>query len=730
MVKHVTTPARASGHFKASQLSLCIAMALPGLAHAQQTSDGTATLPEVTIKAQTLKEVTEGTGSYTSGKAKTATPLSLSLRDTPQSVSVVTQQRIQDQGFQSITDAINNTTGVSVRQYETHRGQYIGRGFDINTLMIDSVPITWEQPWSSGEIMTSLAIYDRVEVVRGSTGLTTGAGDPSAAINMVRKRANSKELTGTAEFGIGSWNERHGSIDLSTPVNEAKTLRARVVGEYAEGGSGVDHLKNKRQTIYATVEADLGPNTLLSAGISRQANNPRGVMWGGLPVWYTNGARTNWDRSKTTAASWSRNDSVYENYFANLEHRLDNDWKLKASFSTGERLADSYLLYLFGNPNATTGLGMGTWPGAYKVKTKQDDLSLQASGPFKLMGRTHEMSVGYVQSRQNFSADSRAAPIGAAPNFNTWDGSYAEPAWGPLSYYSMGTVKQEAVFGATRLNLTDPLKLILGARLNNYERTGDTATTDPFSMTVSRQVTPYAGLVYDLNETYSLYGSYTDIFQPQQKRDISGKYLDPILGKSTEVGVKGEFLDGRVNASAAVFQIVQDNLAQSTGLTIPGTTPPETAYRASKGATSEGFEIDVAGEVTPGWNLSAGYSQFRMSDSAGADVNTINPRRLLRLFTTYRLSGALSGLTLGGGVNWEDTTYTVATNPLGVPEKIQQDAYALVNLMARYDFSKKLSGQLNINNAFDQTYYAMFDAFSQYNYGAPRTTTLALKYKF
>jgi outer-membrane receptor for ferric coprogen and ferric-rhodotorulic acid len=138
----------------------------------------------------------------------------------------------------------------------------------------------------------------------------------------------------------------------------------------------------------------------------------------------------------------------------------------------------------------------------------------------------------------------------------------------------------------------------------------------------------------------------------------------------------------------------------------------------------------VAGELAPGWNLSAGYTQLRMSDAAGADVNTINPRRLLRVFTSYRLPGAFSGLTLGGGVNWQDATYTYATNPQNVSERIEQGAYALVNLMARYDFSKKLSGQLNINNALDTTYFAMFDAYNQLTYGAPRSTTLTLKYKF
>ena len=723
------SPMSQNRNFRIRTIPLLVVLALPMLSNAQDASRE-AVLPAVAVSGQGLGEATEGTGSYTTGKSRTATPLSLSLRETPQSVSVVTQQRIEDQGLSSITDALNNVTGVSVHQYETSRAQFTARGFDINALMIDGIPTTWDQSWSSGEIMTSLAIYDRVEVVRGATGLTTGAGDPSAAVNLVRKRATSKEFTGMAEAGIGSWNERRAMFDIATPLNEAKTFRVRVVGEHASSDSWVDNLSNKRQTLFATFEADLTPNTVLSAGISHQENDPKGSMWGGLPVWYSDGTRTDWRRSKTTSADWVRWNSVYENYFAALEHQFDSGWKVKASYNFGDRTADSYLLYVYNAPDRATGLGMATWPGSYLVHTQQEDVGLQANGPFTLLGRTHELAVGYTHSRQDFTSDSRSGGFGAAPNFNTWDGTYPEPAWGALTYYGQSTTKQNAFFGTARFSLADPLKLIVGARLTHYEQSGDTASGSPYSMKVSHQVTPYAGVVYDINDTFSAYTSYTDIFQPQQKRDLSGKYLDPIIGKSTEIGIKGAFFGDRLNASATVFKIVQDNLAQSTGMTIAGTTPPETAYRASEGATSKGFEFDVSGELTPHWSVSAGYTQFRASDANGTDVNTIYPRKLLRLFTSYRLHGDLAGLTLGGGVNWQDKTYTDAANPLGNIERIEQDAYALVNLMARYEFSKQLSAQLNINNVFDKKYFAMFDAYSQMTYGAPRNATLKMTYKF
>lgn len=732
MSKH----AHAHRRYKFNRLTVFVALAIPVAAHSQVAGEATAVLPEIHVQGQTLGDTTEGTGSYTTGKAKTATPLSMSLRDTPQSVSVVTQQRIEDQGLVSVTDVINNVTGVSVNQYETNRAGFTARGFDIDNLQIDGIPTTWDQAWSAGEVTGSLALYDRVEVVRGATGLMTGAGNPSAAINLVRKRASSKELTGSAEIGVGSWGERRALVDLSTPLNQAGTVRARVVGEYQQKNSWVDSMTSKNQTFYATVEADLTPATLLSLGFSRQETDPKGPMWGGLPYWYTDGSLTNWDRSKTTAASWTRWPTTYDNTFVNLDHRFGNGWKLHASYSHGDKSSDSYLLYLSGVPDRLSGIGMNAFPGSYQTHTTQDDIGLHLSGPFQLAGRKHEAAFGYMYSEQKFNSNSRAAgayaPVG---DFNNWNSAaYPEPTWGAPSFYESSTTRQQAAYGVARLSLADPLKLILGARVTNYEKTGYGVYTPAYTLKSDREVTPYAGLVYDLSDSYSAYVSYTDIFQPQNLKDFAGNNLDPIVGKSTEAGIKGEFFDGRLNASFALFHIKQDNLGQQAGLVDrdgAGPLAPEAYYRAAKGATSDGFEFDLSGELARGWNASAGYTQYKATDAAGADINSVYPRKLFRVFTTYRLPGEWNAVTIGGGVNWQGRTYTIDPNaPAVTGGVIEQKSYSLVNLMARYEFSKQLSAQLNINNVFNEKYFGMFAAYGAITYGAPRNATLALKYRF
>ena len=228
-----------------NRLAVAVALAIPLLVQAQ-TAGQDAVLQQVEVSAQKTDDTT---GTYNVGRTRSATPLDMSLRDTPQSVTVITQQRIQDQFLQNVTDVINNVAGVSVNQYETHRGGFTSRGFDIDNLQIDGVPTTWQQQWSGGETLSSLATYDRVEVVRGSTGLMTGAGNPSASINLVRKRATSKVLTGSADVSVGSWSDRRGLVDVSTPLTKSGNVRARVVGEIHKADSYVNSLKTDDNTI-------------------------------------------------------------------------------------------------------------------------------------------------------------------------------------------------------------------------------------------------------------------------------------------------------------------------------------------------------------------------------------------------------------------------------------------------------------------------------------------------
>lgn len=307
-------------------------------------------------------------GSYTTNDLlDSATGLGLSIRETPQSVSVMTFERIADQNLRSLADVVHNAAGTSAKEGDSTRDFFSARGFAIDNYQIDGIPMEWTAGGDAGESQSDTALYERVEIVRGATGLLTGAGNPSASINMVRKHADSRELTASASLGAGSWNSRSAMLDVSTPLNADGSIRARTVLNHEQGESHTDYLENRKSVGYLVVEGDVGESTLLRAGASYQDNDPTASTWGGLPAWYSDGTRTDWSRSKTIGADWTRWASTNENEFINLIHSFANGWEATLNLNHARNDAELELLYLYGEPDRVTGLGLGDRSGTGPV---------------------------------------------------------------------------------------------------------------------------------------------------------------------------------------------------------------------------------------------------------------------------------------------------------------------------------------------------------------------------
>lgn len=683
---------------------------------------------------QTIEEIVV-TGSYIiKDRIDTATGLGLAPRETPQSVSVITAQSILDQNLGTIADVMVNATGVSVSELDDVRNNFHARGFAIANYQIDGVPLAWTLAGGAGETMADVSLYERVEIVRGATGLLTGAGDPSASINLARKHADSKTLSGYLKAGYGRYNDRQFSADIAGALTQSGAVRGRAVVKYQRAESHVDLFKDRKLVGYGVVEADLGPATLLRAGISHQREKPTASMWGALPSFYSDGSFARWPRSKTSAASWTYWNTTNQNAFASMEQGFSNDWQLTFNYNRLLNAQQTEILYLSGQVNRSSGLGLGAFPYSDNGQSMQHSFDMRLKGDYPLLGREHEFVLGALHSFQDRKNTTYAAlafpPVG---NFNVWDGAaYPYPGFSGQGLLRVDEeTGQTGFYGATRLNISDRLRLIGGGRLAAYERKGVNFGAR-YAINNRGVFIPYAGALFDLNEQHRLYASYTEIFQPQNARDRNGALLPPITGKNYEIGLKSAFFDDALQTSLALFRIEQDNLAQpDPGFFIPNTTPPAPASRAADGATSQGFEIELVGELLDGWNLSLGYSQFQATDAKGARVNTDHPRRLLNLFTTYRLSGALNRLVIGGGVSWRSESYKAISNPVTrAPFRLQQDAYALVSLMARYEIGDSLAIQANIDNLLDQSYYSQIGFFNQYRYGAPRHWSISLSYAF
>ncbi|SDT35489.1 outer-membrane receptor for ferric coprogen and ferric-rhodotorulic acid [Pseudomonas asplenii] len=692
------------------------------------------TLPAISVTGRGDAAVTEGTGSYTTDETSAATHLPLSLQETPQSVTVVTRQRMDDQQLNSVQSVLENTTGIASYQSDSERTSFYSRGFLINNVQYDGIPtVVGDIVNGSGISSLDTAFYDRVEVVRGGSGLLTGTGNPSAAINLVRKRPT-PEFSASASLGAGSWDTQREMADVSTPLTEDGRIRARMVGTNQDGHSYIDGYKPQRNSFYGIIEADLTPDTTVSVGYDYQNITPTGSTWGGLPLWFSDGTQAQYSRSKTYAQDWSHWNNTLKTAFAEVEHRFDNGWKLRAVANQYRTEYDAELLGLVGRPDRATGLG--TFPsGAYPValasdgRSRQNTFDVMASGPFDMLGRQHDLVVGATSSRRTSSSEDISPFYASFIPVNVYDLGSAFPrpdfnaqAWIP----TRTTIKQSGVYSAARFSLADPLKLVVGGRFSNYE-IDESVSGVPFHYNKTSEFTPYAGLIYDINNTYSTYVSYTGIFNPQTDyRDEKGNVLTPSKGKTKEIGLKGQYLDKRLNASVALFETELDNAAQI----VAGTYTPSgaQAYTGSDGTKSHGVELDLQGELTRGWNIYAGIASFTAKDGDGVRLNSQIPRTTAQLFSTYQLPGEWSKVTLGGGVKWQSRFYEAAntgTSTLGG----EQGSYALVSLLGRYAITQKIDVALNVNNVLDKKYALQKGDFDTVSYGAPRNMMVTLNYK-
>ena len=248
----------------------------------QPSGADAVTLQAVTVSGGSLRDpTTEQTGSYTSG-ALTMSKMTQSIRETPQSVSVITRKQLDDRNLTTLEEALAQTTGVTktARNFGNHKFSIRGFTVDDNNYLVDGVagivyaPVGW--------LPIDTAVFDRVEVLRGAGGMMLGSADPSGAINMVRKRPRGE---GHLEFAttVGSWDNYRTEIDAGGPINAAGTVRGRLVTAYQDRHYFYSGTKSKTPLFYGVIDADLGQDTTLTFGARHQATNTDGYWLFGLP---------------------------------------------------------------------------------------------------------------------------------------------------------------------------------------------------------------------------------------------------------------------------------------------------------------------------------------------------------------------------------------------------------------------------------------------------------------
>jgi outer membrane receptor for ferric coprogen and ferric-rhodotorulic acid len=733
-------------------LGLCGAALSPDLL--AETENETAPLAPTlmlgatNVTARNLGSTTENTEAYTTGSMSTATRLNLSIKETPQSVSVVTRQQMDDFKLGTLSEAMSQTTGVVVQHNDSDRVSYSSRGYSINNFQIDGMLNTFSYMKSDSDTI----IYDRIEVVRGATGLTTGAGDPSATINMVRKRPTAQWEAKTGVSG-GSYDDYYSYLDVGGPLAFDGRLRGRGVVAYRDSDSYRDKYQQQREVGYGVLEADLTDDTVLAVGYDYQNKHVQGTSWGTVPYWNADGGKANLGRSTNMATSWSSWPLKDKTAFANLDHQLGGGWQLKAAYTHRESDTDGKIYYGGGGFPEADRSGMVANVSHMIGTQKMKAYDFNVSGPYALLGREHQLMVGYGEAERSEKSPYTVDGPRSADYESVRDWKYmGDIAKFPDTVTNVTGAKddtrQKAGYLATRLNLTDELHAVLGSRYGSWKASSTTnryddnlqlSGVDHSSQQHNDMWTPYAGLLYDLTPEYTAYVSYTDIFKPQSERDSSRKYLEPVVGSNYELGLKGSLLEERLNLATALFWSKQDNVAELDDSVPPDPVTGEELYKSGgKGNKVQGFEAELSGEVMNGWNMTAGYTYTHSVNGEDQRNNTNQPLNMFRFSTAYHLPGEWQALNVGAAVNWQSDVYRTANRPVGrrangslITERtdIAQEAYTVVNLMSRYEFDRHLSASLNVNNLFDKKYYDNVGFYNGVYWGDPRTVTLSLDWK-
>ncbi|WP_347905693.1 TonB-dependent siderophore receptor [Pseudomonas purpurea] len=700
-------------------------------------------LGATSINAQMLGATTQDSGSYTTG-AVTIGKGEHSLKETPQSVTVMTRKMLDDQNLNTIDQVMEKTPGITVYD-STMGGKYFySRGFRMSgQYQYDGVPLDMGNSYVQADSFSSdMAFYDRVEVLRGAVGMMKGSGGTAGGVNFVRKRGQGTAKT-ELDLSGGTWDNYRGQVDTGGPLNESGTLRGRAVIAEQSRHAFYDNDKRKDQVYYGALDYDLTPETALGLGIAYE-DVDASPCWGGLPR-YKSGADLKLSRSTCLDPSWNTWRSKRTTYFGDLKHQFNDDWALKVAGVYTQNTQDTK--YAFAASSVAPGTSSTRLLGSlYDYDQVDYGLDAYIDGKFEALGQQHELVLGVNASRSNKDDFYAVSFLKQNQNVFNPDRHVPQPddsyfidnasRGGPVK----SITKQYGAYSTLRLKVADPLTFIVGSRVSWYKSDTDSFFIDSgiaqtAKTTETGQVTPFAGLLFDLNEHLTAYASYSDIFTPQgNARTQSGSALTPLLGQSYELGIKGEWFDGRLNSAFNVFRTVQKDQAQTDYNSSCASSDGYCYLNAGK-VRAQGFEAEVSGEVIDRLQLLAGYTYTQTktledidSGKNGAAFNTYVPRHMLRMWGDYSLSGPLERFSIGAGVNAQSDNFR--SSP-ATGNRITQAGYAVWSGRIGYRIDDTWSVALNGNNLFDKRYYRTVgtETFGNY-YGDPRNFMVSVKADF
>lgn len=701
--------------FRINMTAATVLAALSSSVFAAQTAD----LETVHIKGQRSYNAiaTEKNGDYSSFAATVGTKIPASLREIPQSVSIITNRQVKDRNVDTFDQLARKTPGLRVLSNDDGRSSVYARGYEYSEYNIDGLPA---QMQSINGTLPNLFAFDRVEVMRGPSGLFDSSGEMGGIVNLVRKRPT-KAFQGHMAAGFGTHKQYKAEADVSGSLNSDGSVRGRVMAQTVGASPRPAEKNNRHETFYAAADWDINPDTVLGAGYLYQQR--RLAPYNGLPA-DADGKLPSLPQHVFVGADWNKFKMHSHDVFADLKHYFGNGGYGKVGMRYSDRKADSNYTFAgskLNNAGQANVAGLGT-----DIKQKAFAVDASYSRPFALGNTANEFVIGAdynrfrstnEQGRSTVASNIALGDFRSVPYVNLIQNARAG-AHGYKHTLDTENLDKFGVYGKSTFHPADGLSLIGGGRLGHYKiESGDGKTLHKASKT---KFTSYVGAVYDIDGSNSLYASFSQLYTPQTSIGTDGKLLKPRQGNQFEVGYKGSYMDDRLNTRVSLYRLKDKNAAAPLN---PNNR--NTRYAALGERVMEGVETEISGAITPKWQIHAGYSYLHSQIKTAANsrddgIFLLMPKHSANLWTTYQVTPEL---TIGGGVN--------AMSGITSSAGMHAGGYATFDAMAAYRFTPKLKLQVNADNISNRRYYARVGSANTFNIpGSERSLTANLRYSF
>ncbi len=682
------------------------------------------------------------TVGYVARESVTATKTDTPIIEIPQSISVITQDQMREQGANTLNQILRYSAGVAPEtrgSAATRLDQFNVRGFAAASFL-DGMRV-----FGSRDALPQVDAYrlERVDVLKGPSSVMFGQGGPGGIVNQISKRPLTERLN-EVEVQAGNFDYRRTNFDFSGPLDEDKTFLYRLTGSAYRSDGQIDHTKERRYFVAPSFTWQPNSDTRLTL-LTNFQRDPHMGSYGGVPA-----IRSIFDAPDGRKlkpgfydgdAGFEKSDRKHHSVGYQFEHRFNDTMTVRsnARYLHAEGIYRSVYTNSSGtgylDPDATL---LNRSKGGTNVKMDVYTLDNHLQAKFNTGALQHTALFGVDFA--HLDSDTRASQFNAAPPLDVFNPDYHQNI-GPLTWLSQTNQRQyqTGLYAQDQIKI-DKLSILMGGRYD-WSRTMSDATS---LVTGAKTHTPQraeaftgrVGMIYNFDNGIAPYVSYSESFEPQSGTDRNGRPFDPTEGEQYEVGVKYQPAGTTALFSAAAFDTRRKNLLTS----IPGCVGAGCQEQTGELRT-QGFEFEARAEPLRGLSVIGNYSYIDnqyTKDNASPTRPSLKgktpygvPTHQASAWARYQLqSGPLAGLGLGAGVRYLGTSAGSEQNTFKVPAATLVDAVIDYDLGRATPALKGVNVALNVSNLFDKEYLASCYSESWCWYGYQRSVRASLRYRW